>query len=208
MEVLTAQHMSRTDHMEEQDKEVVELQKALATRASNNARISNSSRHMLEPKRYKPEEQTSSRLSNASPSCSETLLSAAPLKLRERLTELKATTWIDVHNSYKSKIRIKGQAIVDVKEVHNRRTGFDLTSTVIWIDVTRGRKAKGDQNIWCKYQETQVNIEEVVILLKNGHLKEFLSDRAKEKYGKEEEINKDKPDNSRHMINMIIGGEE
>ncbi|XP_070043948.1 uncharacterized protein [Nicotiana tomentosiformis] len=53
--------------------------------------------------------------------------------------------------------------------------------------------------------------EEVATLLKNGHLKEFLSDRAKNNYGRnrdDAEPLKEGEDSPRQTINMIFGGNE
>ncbi|XP_060210492.1 uncharacterized protein LOC132637419 [Lycium barbarum] len=49
--------------------------------------------------------------------------------------------------------------------------------------------------------------DEVARLLKEGHLREFLSDRAKENYDKNKDVNKPaEPVNPQHLINMIIEG--
>ncbi|XP_070034979.1 uncharacterized protein [Nicotiana tomentosiformis] len=76
-----------------------------------------------------------------------------------------------------------------------------------------------DSNLWCEYHGTNDHRtgdcrhlrEEVATLLKNGHLREFLRDRAKNNYGR----NRDnaKPSKAgeeppRQMINMIFGGNE
>ncbi|XP_070050927.1 uncharacterized protein [Nicotiana tomentosiformis] len=76
-----------------------------------------------------------------------------------------------------------------------------------------------DPNLWCEYHGTNGHRtgdcrhlrEEVALLLKNGHLIEFLSDRAKNNYGR----NKDNVEPSkvgeeppRQTINMIFGGNE
>ncbi|XP_060202258.1 uncharacterized protein LOC132630711 [Lycium barbarum] len=50
--------------------------------------------------------------------------------------------------------------------------------------------------------------DEVARLLKNGHLREFLSDRAKGHYKNKEAIKKAEPAKPQHVINMIIGGVE
>ncbi|XP_070036157.1 uncharacterized protein [Nicotiana tomentosiformis] len=76
-----------------------------------------------------------------------------------------------------------------------------------------------DSNLWCEYHETNGQRtgecrhiwEEVATLLKNGNRREFLSDRAKNNYGR----NRDNTESSeavketlRHMINMIFWGNE
>ncbi|XP_059285177.1 uncharacterized protein LOC132038541 [Lycium ferocissimum] len=48
--------------------------------------------------------------------------------------------------------------------------------------------------------------EEVDRLLKNGHLREFLSDRAKGHYKSRENHKQVEPMEPQHVINMIIGG--
>ncbi|XP_070032395.1 uncharacterized protein [Nicotiana tomentosiformis] len=76
-----------------------------------------------------------------------------------------------------------------------------------------------DPNLWCEYYGTNGHRtgdcrhlrEEVETLLKNGHLKEFLSDRAKNNYGRNRgntETSKVGEDPQRQMINMIFGGNE
>ncbi|XP_070050912.1 uncharacterized protein [Nicotiana tomentosiformis] len=76
-----------------------------------------------------------------------------------------------------------------------------------------------DPNLWCEYHETNGHQtwdyrhfqEEVATLLKNGHLREFLSDRAKNNYGhnwdnvKPSKVGKNP---LRQTINMIFGGNE
>ncbi|XP_016492830.1 uncharacterized protein LOC107812287 [Nicotiana tabacum] len=76
-----------------------------------------------------------------------------------------------------------------------------------------------DPNLWCEYHGTNGHRtgdyrhlrEEVATLLKNGHLKEFLTDRAKNNYGRSgdnAEPSKAGEDPSRQTINMIFGGNE
>ncbi|XP_019258194.1 PREDICTED: uncharacterized protein LOC109236466 [Nicotiana attenuata] len=74
-----------------------------------------------------------------------------------------------------------------------------------------------DLNLWCVYHGTNDYRtgdwrhlrEEVVTLLKNGHLRDFLSDQAKNNYGRNHdnaepsEVEEDPP---RLTINMIFGG--
>ncbi|XP_019259334.1 PREDICTED: uncharacterized protein LOC109237478 [Nicotiana attenuata] len=53
--------------------------------------------------------------------------------------------------------------------------------------------------------------EEVTMLLKNGHLREFLSDRAKSNYGRNRDVaepSKPAIGSHRMTINMILGGDE
>nr|XP_009615804.1 uncharacterized protein LOC104108471 [Nicotiana tomentosiformis] len=76
-----------------------------------------------------------------------------------------------------------------------------------------------DPNIWCEYHATNGHQttdcrhlrEEVATLLKNRHLSEFLSDRTKNNYGRNQDntepqkIGEDPP---RLTINIIFGGNE
>ncbi|XP_019232039.1 PREDICTED: uncharacterized protein LOC109212811 [Nicotiana attenuata] len=83
----------------------------------------------------------------------------------------------------------------------------------------RSDPSQRDPNLWCEYHGTnghrigdcQHLREEVATLLKKGHLKKFLSDRAKYNYGrnhdnvKPSKIGEDPP---RQTINMIFRGNE
>lgn len=73
-------------------------------------------------------------------------------------------------------------------------------------------------NLWCEYHGTNSHRtgdcgylrEEVATLLKNSHLRECLSDRAKNNYDHNRdnaETSKAGEDSPRLMINMIFGGE-
>ncbi|XP_075086218.1 uncharacterized protein LOC142168940 [Nicotiana tabacum] len=73
-----------------------------------------------------------------------------------------------------------------------------------------------DPNLWCEYQGTTSHRkgdcrhlwEEVVTLLNNGHLREFLNDRTKNNYGRNRdnmESSKAGEETLRQMINMIFG---
>ncbi|XP_070050433.1 uncharacterized protein [Nicotiana tomentosiformis] len=74
-----------------------------------------------------------------------------------------------------------------------------------------------DPNLWYEYHGTNGHQtgdcgqlwEEVATLLKNNHLREFLSDRAKNNYGRNKdnvEPSKAGEEPPRQMINMIFGG--
>ncbi|XP_070036210.1 uncharacterized protein [Nicotiana tomentosiformis] len=76
-----------------------------------------------------------------------------------------------------------------------------------------------DPNLYCEYHGTNGHRtgdyrhlrEEVSTLLKNGHLREFLSDRAKNNYGRnrgDAEPSKAGEEPPRQTINMIFGGNE
>ncbi|XP_019227507.1 PREDICTED: uncharacterized protein LOC109208807 [Nicotiana attenuata] len=79
----------------------------------------------------------------------------------------------------------------------------------------RSDPSQRDPNLWCKYhgtndhqtRECQRLREEVAMLLKNIHLREFLSDRAKNNYGRSRdniEPSKIREDPPRLTINMIF----
>ncbi|XP_070049957.1 uncharacterized protein [Nicotiana tomentosiformis] len=83
----------------------------------------------------------------------------------------------------------------------------------------RSDPSKRDPNLWCEYhgmnghqtRDCRHLREEMATLLKNGHLREFLSDRAKNNYGYNRdnaEPSKEGEDPPRQMINMIFGGNE
>ncbi|XP_070042472.1 uncharacterized protein [Nicotiana tomentosiformis] len=76
-----------------------------------------------------------------------------------------------------------------------------------------------DPNLWCEYHDTNGHRtgdcrhlrEEVTTLLKNGHLREFLSNRAKNNYGRkmgDAETSKAGEEPPHQTINMIFGGNE
>ncbi|XP_070041560.1 uncharacterized protein [Nicotiana tomentosiformis] len=102
--------------------------------------------------------------------------SDASRKLKESLLEFQATTWVDVHNLYESKIKLK------MIRINGHQTGD------------------------CRHLR-----EEVATLLKNVHLREFLSDWAKNNYGRNRDNAKPSKageDPPRQTINMIFGGNE
>nr|XP_009605952.1 uncharacterized protein LOC104100431 [Nicotiana tomentosiformis] len=83
----------------------------------------------------------------------------------------------------------------------------------------RSDPSQRDPNLWCEYHSTNGHWtrdcrhlrEEVATLLKNGHLREFLSDRAKNNYGRNcdnAEPSKAGEDPPLQKINMIFGGNE
>ncbi|XP_016482736.1 uncharacterized protein LOC107803506 [Nicotiana tabacum] len=82
----------------------------------------------------------------------------------------------------------------------------------------RSNPSQRDPNLWCEYHGTNIHrtdcrhmYEEVATLLKNGHLIEFLSNRAKNNYARHKdnaEPLKTGENPPRLMINMIFGGNE
>ncbi|XP_070023196.1 uncharacterized protein LOC142175998 [Nicotiana tabacum] len=83
----------------------------------------------------------------------------------------------------------------------------------------RANPSQRDTNLWCEYHGTHGHIirycrhlhEEVAMLLMNGHLKEFLSDQAKNNYGRSQDNAEPSKirENPHHLtIKMIFGGNE
>ncbi|XP_070040935.1 uncharacterized protein [Nicotiana tomentosiformis] len=83
----------------------------------------------------------------------------------------------------------------------------------------RSDSIQRDPNLWCEYHGTNGHQtedcrhlqEEVETLLKNCHLREFLSDRAKNNYGRNKDNRKSSKageETPRQIINMIFGGNE
>ncbi|XP_070032750.1 uncharacterized protein [Nicotiana tomentosiformis] len=113
--------------------------------------------------------------------------SNASWKLKEILLEFQAITWVDVHNRYESKITIKD----------------DQRDPNLWCEYygTNGHRTGDCRHLW----------KEVATLLKKGHLREFLSDRAKKNYGRNRdnvEPSKAGEEPPRQTINMIFGRNE
>ncbi|XP_059285864.1 uncharacterized protein LOC132039395 [Lycium ferocissimum] len=83
-----------------------------------------------------------------------------------------------------------------------------------WPRPLRSDPGQRDPNMICDYHGTHVHRtedcrqlrEEVARLLKNGHLREFLSERAKTHYKERESSKRIEPVEPQHVINMIIGG--
>ncbi|XP_059315364.1 uncharacterized protein LOC132065866 [Lycium ferocissimum] len=83
-----------------------------------------------------------------------------------------------------------------------------------WPRPLRSDPGQRDPSMVCEYHETHRHRtedcrqlrDEVVRLLKNGHLREFLSERAKNHYKERENHKRAKPVEPQHVINMIIGG--
>nr|XP_016515268.1 PREDICTED: uncharacterized protein LOC107831985 [Nicotiana tabacum] len=71
-----------------------------------------------------------------------------------------------------------------------------------------------DPNLMCKYHDIHGHRmedcrqlrEEVARLFNNGHLREFLNDRAKIHFRNMDSNKQTKPEEPQHVINMIIGG--
>ncbi|XP_059288158.1 uncharacterized protein LOC132041462 [Lycium ferocissimum] len=83
-----------------------------------------------------------------------------------------------------------------------------------WPRPLRSDPGQQESNVVCEYHETYGHKtedchqlrEEVALLLKNGHLREFLSERAKNHYKERESHKRSEPVEPQHVINMIIGG--
>ncbi|XP_059315834.1 uncharacterized protein LOC132066555 [Lycium ferocissimum] len=85
---------------------------------------------------------------------------------------------------------------------------------VRWPRPLRTDPSQRDPNLICEYHGTHGHRtddckglrDEVARLLKNGHLREFLSERAKNHFKNREPSKKNEPEQPQHVINMIIGG--
>ncbi|XP_075086369.1 uncharacterized protein LOC142169067 [Nicotiana tabacum] len=167
----------------------------------------------------------------------------ASRKLKESLIEFQATTWADVHDRYKSKIRIEEDQLefpISAKGTE-ARTRISLKVILIHIDdllkaasfhmrEAKDATPKGSGPRICSFPTEKLIVarkkdhckkkrtgdcqhlrEEVAMLLKNDHLREFLSERAKNNYGhvwdnaEPSNITEDPP---RLTINKIFGGNE
>ncbi|XP_019232343.1 PREDICTED: uncharacterized protein LOC109213053 [Nicotiana attenuata] len=126
--------------------------------------------------------------------------SDASQKLKESLLEFQATAWADVHNHVVDLV----PAMRNIKEARFPR-------------LIRSDPIHRDPNLWYEYHGTnghrkgdcQHLRKEVATLLKNGHLREFLRDRAKNNYGRNRdnaEPSKSGEEPPRQTINMIFGG--
>ncbi|XP_075101999.1 uncharacterized protein LOC142177409 [Nicotiana tabacum] len=139
-------------------------------------------------------------------------------KLKESLLEFQATTWENVHNRYKSKIRIKDEQVGSTSSAKGRKEirekskdDYDADKRTLRDRFLPYERTKGcgrnfreanklsltegpimrNPNLWCEYHGTNGHRtgdcrhlwEEVATLLKNDHLREFLSDRSKNNYG-------------------------
>ncbi|XP_070034585.1 uncharacterized protein [Nicotiana tomentosiformis] len=165
--------------------------------------------------------------------------SDAAQKLKESLLKFQETTWEDVHNLYESKIRIEDDQLEFPISTKGRdrdksqekfKGDFAADHVVELISAVRNIKEarfpkpirydpnKRDLNLWCKYHGNHGHRtgdcrlrEEVTTLFKNGNFREFLSDRAKNNYGRSwdnAEPSKIGEDPPRLTINMIFGGNE
>nr|XP_016491864.1 PREDICTED: uncharacterized protein LOC107811451 [Nicotiana tabacum] len=83
----------------------------------------------------------------------------------------------------------------------------------------RSDPSQRDPNLWCEYHDTngyrsgdcRYFLEEVAMLLKNDHLRELLSYRAKNNYGRDRgdvQTSKAGEEPPRQTINMIFGGDK
>ncbi|XP_070048176.1 uncharacterized protein [Nicotiana tomentosiformis] len=123
-------------------------------------------------------------------------------KLKESLLDFQAMTWADVHNRYESKIKIEDDQVGFPLSAKGREKNKEKSKD----DFDADRRTNGHRTGDCRHLR-----EEVVTLLKNGHLREFLSDRAKNNYGRHRdntELSKAGEDPPRQTINMIFGENE
>ncbi|XP_070049640.1 uncharacterized protein [Nicotiana tomentosiformis] len=83
-----------------------------------------------------------------------------------------------------------------------------------WPQPQQSDPAQRDPNLMCKYHGTHGHMikdcrqlrEEVARLFNNGHLREFLSDRAKNYFRNRDSSKQIDLEEPHHVINMIIGG--
>ncbi|XP_059281008.1 uncharacterized protein LOC132034641 [Lycium ferocissimum] len=157
--------------------------------------------------------------------------SSASLKLKESLLEFPATTWADVHIRNESKIRVEDDKFglpagsTGLSRNHDRpRRNVDHDSrygkkVISKIDGAKRPRpirldpSQRDMSLFCDYHGTHGHWtadsrhfrDEVARLFKDGHLREFLSDRANDNYGKNRDFVKQEFQiEPRHVINMII----
>ncbi|XP_059284800.1 uncharacterized protein LOC132038095 [Lycium ferocissimum] len=84
----------------------------------------------------------------------------------------------------------------------------------MWPRPLRSNPGQRDPNVMCEYHETHGHRTEdchqlrkdVARLLKNGYLREFPSERAKNHYKERENHKRVESVEPQHVINMIIGG--
>ncbi|XP_019227441.1 PREDICTED: uncharacterized protein LOC109208741 [Nicotiana attenuata] len=83
-----------------------------------------------------------------------------------------------------------------------------------WPRPLQSDRAQKDHNLMCKYHGTHGHRtkdcrqlrEEVARLFNNGHLREFLSDQAKNHFGNRDSNKQTEQEEPQHVIDMIIGG--
>nr|XP_016488871.1 PREDICTED: uncharacterized protein LOC107808819 [Nicotiana tabacum] len=154
------------------------------------------------------------------------LHSDASRKLKESVLEFQATTWADVYYRYESKIRIEDDQlsstlmVMEIKDfshridfISNRREDRGRSSNALREKESSGSRdlVLAMRNIKERTGDCRHLREEVAALLKNGHLREFLSDQAKGNYGRNQdvvELAKPVARSTCLMINMIFGGDE
>ncbi|XP_070005964.1 uncharacterized protein [Nicotiana sylvestris] len=120
--------------------------------------------------------------------------SKASCQLKLNLIEYPVVTWADVHNRYVS-------AIGRIKDTRWPR--------LIQIDLSQR-----NPNLMCKYHGTHGHRtedyrklrEEVARLFNEGHLREFLSDRAKNNFRERDANKKIEQEYPQHVIHMIVKG--
>ncbi|XP_060194935.1 uncharacterized protein LOC132624125 [Lycium barbarum] len=136
--------------------------------------------------------------------------STASFKLKENLLEYEVLIWADVHN----------RDIPRLSEYNFNINTTDLVSAIghikdaRWPRPLRSDPAQRDPSVMCEYHGTHGHRtedcrqlkEDVAWLLKNGHLREFLSERAKGHYKGRENHKQVEPVDPKYVINLIIGG--
>ncbi|XP_070034683.1 uncharacterized protein [Nicotiana tomentosiformis] len=125
---------------------------------------------------------------------------------RQLLMVLKTSTSLKQISGYNFNVSVV-ELVSAIKNIKEAR----------FLKIMRSNPSQKDPNLWCEYHGTNGHHtgdcrhlhEEVATLLKNGHLREFLSDRAKNNYGR----NRDNAEPLKEgenppclIINMIFGG--
>nr|XP_009602029.1 uncharacterized protein LOC104097194 [Nicotiana tomentosiformis] len=110
--------------------------------------------------------------------------SSTTRKLLRRLMKYPPTTWDEIHNAYCAEV----QADED-----------DLNGQTHWLTSERGHKT----------EDCIALRQEVINMLRQGHLKELLSDKGRTNFARgREDQGLPKPSSPARTINMIIGGDD
>ncbi|XP_070030827.1 uncharacterized protein [Nicotiana sylvestris] len=119
--------------------------------------------------------------------------SIASKQLKQNLIEYPTVTWADVHNMHQSKIKVEDDQL-------GAPSGLVYPSRLL---VKEPRESKlGKERI----EDCRQLQEEVARLINEGHLREFLNDRAKNHFQEREANKKNGPEKLQHIIHMIVGG--
>ncbi|XP_060202897.1 uncharacterized protein LOC132631328 [Lycium barbarum] len=159
--------------------------------------------------------------------------SITSMELKHNLIEYPAIAWANVHNMYQSKIRVEDDKILRAASVswhfgkrgHRSRIVIDQNSRSLYdryrsypLDRRgNGRNSESGKNdrrndrgriaVACHRTEDCRQLrEEVARLFNLGHLREFLSERAKTHFKSLDSNKQDGPEEPQQVIHMIMGG--